>query len=116
MTHKEEPMNTCSVKISCLLLIWGFCGSAFAQDIKDIDVNRLANAIYKAENSKAHPYGILKHYKHTTPRQACINTIKHRLRQWNGKGDFIVFLGLTYSPPKINPYWVRNVKYFYERR
>jgi len=77
--------------------------------------DQLANAIYKAENSKAHPYGILTHYKHTSPRQACINTIRHALKKWDGKGDFIVFLGKTYSPPDINPNWVRLVKYFLER-
>ena len=81
--------------------------------------NQIANAIYKAENSKAHPYGILTHYKHTTPRQACINTIEHARRDWNGKGDFIEFLGNRYCPigakndPKgLNKNWVKNVKYF----
>ena len=28
--------------------------------------NSLADAIFKAENSKSHPYGILAHYQHTT--------------------------------------------------
>ncbi len=86
---------------------------------EDYDPELLANAIFKAENSKSHPYGILTHYKHTTPRQACINTIKHALRDWNGKGDFIVFLGSRYAPigakndPKgLNKNWVRNVRRF----
>lgn len=80
-----------------------------------IPVELLANAIYKAENSTTYPYGVLTHYKHTTPRQACINTIAHRLRQWDGKGDFIVFLGERYSPLSDNPNWVRLVKYFLRR-
>src|ERR1035437_10238112 len=33
------------------------------------DFERLATAIFYAENSKSHPYGILAHYKTTTPRQ-----------------------------------------------
>ena len=97
--------------------ILGVCIWARAEQI---DVNRLANAIYKAENSKTHPYGILTHYKHTTPRQACINTINHALRDWNGKDDFIVFLGSRYcpisaknDPTGLNKNWVKNVRWWY---
>ena len=82
-------------------------------------VDQLANAIYKAENSKSHPYGILTHYKTTTPRQACINTIKHAVKDWDGRSDFIVFLGSRYcpvgatnDPTGLNKNWVRNVKMF----
>src|SRR3990167_10708274 len=64
------------------------------------DFERLANAIYKAEGVKSrHPYGILAKYKHTTPRQACLNTIrsaKKRFAKQNQENDFIRFLGLTY--------------------
>lgn len=77
-----------------------------------INEEKLANAIFKAENSKAWPYGIKHHYKHTTARQACLNTIRHAERRYKS-GDFIVFLGQTYSPPSINPNWARMVKYFY---
>ena len=81
----------------------------------------IANAIYKAEGGAKtkHPYGILAHYKHTTPRQACINTIRHARRDWNGKGDFIAFLGSRYcpigasnDPTGLNKNWVKNVRYF----
>ena len=87
-------------------------------------VEQIASAIYKAEGGTKtnHPYGILTRYKHTTPKQACINTINHALRDWNGKGDFIVFLGNRYCPvgarndPRgLNKNWVRNVKYFLAR-
>ena len=80
--------------------------------------DQLANAIFKAENSKTHPYGILAHYKTTSPRQACLNTIAHAVRDWDGKSDFIVFLGSRYCPINCdndngtNKYWVKNVKYF----
>jgi hypothetical protein len=81
----------------------------------------IANAIYKAEGGTKtrHPYGILAHYKHTTPRQACINTIKHARRDWNGMGDFILFLQRRYcpigaknDPTGLNKNWERNVKRF----
>jgi hypothetical protein len=82
----------------------------------------ICNAIYKAEGGSktAHPYGILKHYKHTTPRQACLNTIAHCRRDWNGFGDFIDYLGSIYAPTKncgndpkgLNKNWVKNVRYF----
>ncbi len=96
-----------------------FRGCAGAEEWQDYSNEQIANAIYKAENSKTHPYGIMAHYKQTTPRQACINTIKHARKDWNGKGDFIVFLGSRYCPvnskndPKgLNRYWVGNVKAF----
>ena len=90
---------------------------------EEIDINKLATAIYHAEGvNSRHPYGILAKYKTTTPRQACINTIKHALRDWNGKGDFISFLGARYcpvgasnDPQGLNRYWVKNVKHFYNR-
>jgi hypothetical protein len=85
-------------------------------------IGDLADAIYKAEGeSKAsHAYGILAHYKHTTPRQACINTIhsaKHRFLSQTKEKDFIHFLSLTYcpigasnDPQGLNVNWERNVK------
>jgi hypothetical protein len=86
-------------------------------------VEQLCNAIYKAEGGAKtkHPYGILAKYKTTTPRQACINTIKHAVRDWDGKTDFIVFLGSRYCPigcendNGTNQFWVSNVKYFLAR-
>jgi hypothetical protein len=94
-------------------------GCANAEEWQDYSNEQIANAIFKAENSKAHPYGIMTKYKHTTPRQACINTIKTARRLWNGKGDFISFLQKRYAPigvsndPKgLNRYWAGNVKAF----
>ena len=89
-----------------------FCAVCHAQTI---NVPIVADSIYLAEGGSKthHPYGIMLKYRITTPRQACINTIEHRLKMWNGQGEFIVFLGKTYSPPSINPYWVKNVRWFY---
>lgn len=78
-------------------------------------LDQWADAIYKTENSHNHPYGVLKHYKHTTARQACINSVKSSYKRWVKAGrqsDFIVWLGNTYSPPAINPNWVRLTRYF----
>jgi hypothetical protein len=95
-----------------------------------IDTERLADAIYMAEGGShtRHPYGILKKYKTTTPRQACINTIKSALRRYDKSDksvDFISFLGKTYCPTqgkyltndekRLNMYWVNNVKFFLKK-
>jgi hypothetical protein len=86
--------------------------------------DEIADAIYLAEGGAkiSHPYGILAHYKTTTPRQACLNTIAHARKDWNGQGDFIAFLGSRYCPvgskndPKgLNKNWVKNVNYFLGR-
>lgn len=85
---------------------------------------QIANAIYKAEGGAktSHPYGILAHYKKTTPRQACINTIRHARRDWNNQGDFIRFLQQRYAPigvandPRgLNRNWYGNVTKFLVR-
>lgn len=90
-------------------------------------VEKLADSIYKAEGGAKtrHSYGILKRYKTTTPRQACINTIKSGLRRYKdykGKDDYITFLSRTYcpigaknDPTGLNVNWVKNVKYFYNK-
>ncbi len=99
-------------------LIMGIClCPIYAQDI---NINKLADAIYKAEGGAKtnYPYGILAHYKTTTPRQACINTIKHALKDFKN-GDFIAFLGSRYCPigcdndRGTNKYWIKNVKRLY---
>lgn len=88
-------------------------------------VSEIADAIYKAEGGSRtkHPYGILRKYRNTTPRQICINTINHAIKDWNGQGDFIVFLGSRYCPlldsrdvKGLNKNWVRNVKWFLQHK
>lgn len=92
-----------------------------------INIERLADAIYLAEGGSKtrHPYGILTTYKHTTPRQACINTIRHSLKDWDGKGEFIAFLGSRYCPTKgkltlaerrLNGNWIDNVTKLYNAK
>ena len=107
------------------LLIWIMClvsGSAWAEP----DFNRLADAIYKAEGTRSHyPYGILAHYRHTSPRKACLNTIRHQYRLWlqSGRSEpYLTFLGHAYAPlncsndPKdINRNWLANVRRLYDQ-
>ena len=121
--------KTLNIIRHCLLLCLTsivLMGTARAETLSNgIDVDRLANAIYKAEGGAKtrHPYGILAKYKHTTPRQACINTIRSKHKAWvkaGSKGEFIAYLGSKYAPigasndPNgLNKHWVRNVKGFY---
>lgn len=107
-----------------LTILLGFVVLAHAQVVTPMPAysnEQIADAIYLAEGGSKtnHPYGILAKYKHTTPRQACINTIKHARRDWDGQGDFITFLGNRYcpvgaknDPQGLNKNWIKNVKYF----
>ena len=106
-------------KLLVTMLILFMCGSAWAYTDSQI-----ADAIYLAEGGAKtnHPYGILAKYKHTTPRQACLNTIAHARRDWNGEGDFVSFLGSRYcpvgaanDPTGLNKNWIGNVNSILER-
>jgi hypothetical protein len=101
----------------CLALACLFCWQ-IGEDCLGATVEQIADAIYKAENSTKFPYGIKSidtHGDAVYARKICINTINHAAKDWNGKGDFIEFLGNRYCPPKahsLNKNWTRNVKYF----
>lgn len=115
--------------LAILLAVWlSGCSPILASEA--IDFNRLVDAIGRAENSREHPYGIMTKYKHTTPRQACLNTVKRAHGDWLKLPDrhriaFIAFLGARYCPTKgkslrpaeraLNRFWVGNVTYFYNR-
>lgn len=98
-----------------------------------IDINQLADAIYKAEggNKTKHPYGILSVKCKTTQdcRQICINSIKHNLTRFKkNRGAtvtpeaFIAFMGARWAPVNatndpegLNKHWVKNVLFFYKK-
>jgi hypothetical protein len=122
------------VILACFLLGFSlFCGLNLRQvyaevtqnsSIQIVDIDVLADAIYRAEGGKTkHPYGILKKYKTTTPRQACLNTIKSNLKRYGAAKsteDFITFMSRSYcpvgaenDPTGLNKYWVKNVSFFY---
>ena len=97
-------------------------------EVGGYNVERLATAIYHAEGGSktAWPYGILARYKHTTPRQACINTVRHKARDWEAqgaKGDYLEYLQSKYCPTKgnkltndekrLNIYWLKNIRSIY---
>ena len=92
------------------------CQPAFGAEV--IDVERLATAIRRAEGNDN--YGILKHIKEKNFRKACIQTINHRLRTWDGRGDFLSYLsgiycpvGVKNDPSHLNENWLTNVRRFY---
>lgn len=110
-----------------LALMLSGCEPCLAEpsEVAGYDVERLANAIYYAEGgaNTRHPYGILSKYKHTTPRQACINTIRSKHREWvalGAKGDYLAYLQSRYAPINsdtdngTNQFWLKNVLYFYQ--
>ena len=96
--------------------------NAYAFDCLSKDkVNKIAEAIRKAENSKKFPYGIKSintYSNESLARKYCINTINNNWLRYNNsdkKLSFIEFLGARYSPTKssnLNTNWVRNVNYF----
>lgn len=104
-----------------LMLFMLFNSVTFAENYSN---NKIADAIYKAEGGSraSHAYGILAHYKHTTPRQACLNTIANARCKYEKSDkyiDFISFLGKIYcpigasnDPMGLNKNWVKNVRYF----
>ena len=96
------------------------------------DYEALADSIRIAEGNAN--YGILTHYKHTSYRQACINTCKHAWKDYSSmypnyakkglktqKNGFLAFLANRYCPvgakndPKgLNKHWLSNVSYYYK--
>lgn len=77
--------------------------------------NRLADAIFILEggNGTKWPYGIKVRYKSTTPRQACLNTVRHKHADWvkaGCAGDFLDYLADRYCPPSADPAGNKNWK------
>ena len=109
--------------LGALVLMVVFCRVSHAETIEGYDINTWAEAIHHAEGNDN--YGILAHYKHTTYKQACINTIRHIHRLWVSQGKpvaFMVYLGHIYcpvgagnDPMGLNVNWQRNVAYWLER-
>ena len=89
---------------------------------------QLADAIKLAENSRSHPYGVMVRgvrLSESAARQRCLAIIIQRWQSWDGRGDFIVWLGERYAPSRVrcandparlNRNWVRNVRSLIGRR
>ena len=125
--YSTKIVNSVALKTAVLMMAV-FLLSVEARAIEPINIEKLANAIYKAENSIKYPYGIVSINTRSNKeyaRKICINTINHALRDWNKQGDFIEFLGKRYCPTqgkyltndekRLNKYWVKNVKFFYKK-
>ena len=96
------------------------------------DYSLLADAIKVAEGNAN--YGILTHYKHTSYRQACINTCKHAWKDYLNQGasvrpgafkplktGYLAFLanryapiGVSNDPTNLNSNWLKNVSKLYK--
>lgn len=86
-------------------------------------VNQLANAIYKAENSKKYPYGIKSintNSNEVYARKICKNTIVNNIKRFedSGESEYLTFLANRYCPVNsiddngTNRFWKNNVVYF----
>ena len=115
-----------------LMIIFLLTGCAQASDkviikvpnIEGYSAQEWCNAIFWAEGGYKtnHPYGILTKYKHTSPRQACINTVSNNHARWlssASKLPYIAFLSNRYAPigakndpGGLNKNWVKNVTYY----
>jgi len=113
---------SCGLAILFTILSYSSCNtrpvSASEFDYTDEEI---ADAVYKAENSIKYPYGIKSiptYGNKEYARKICLNSIRNAKKRWIKAGkpeDFIVFMGRRYSPPEINPNWVRLVNYFLKR-
>jgi hypothetical protein len=126
------------VKLTILALAMvQFTGISSGTALDKVTVNRIADAIFRSENSINHPYGIMIPTK--DPRRVCINTITHAWVNFEGDeartgrndlslnhplGDkvslpFISFLGHRYCPPSVDPigyqHWTNNAFCIYKQ-
>lgn len=89
---------------------------AIVQHVPSININKIVNAIYRAEggNKTKYPYGIksIKTKGRDDARKICINTVNHAYRDWisaGSKGDFIDFLSKRYCFDE-HEHWAKMVK------
>ena len=106
--YKSIPKKIFGRPLAMLLILCATSSAAQAYT-----AYQLADSIFIAEGGAktAHPYGIMQTYRNTTPRQACINTIKHRLGTNTLDDKFVLRLADTYCPPSVDPIGNRNWKH-----
>ena len=104
-----------------LVLLDLSCEPAFPEEI---DVNRMVNAIWRAEGAEkaTYAYGI-KSVKYDTlaeARKICENSVRNNIKRWEKAGkpdDFISYMGRRFCPAEIHPlnrFWSRNVRKIYK--
>ena len=122
---QENEMRTIKT-ISLLICIGVFVQIMFAScekpayaagTMSDEMANKMADAIFKVENSKSHPYGIM--IKTSDPRRVCINTIKNNYVRWQNAGspgEYVDYLADKYCPKSSDPVgnknWKKNIRKF----
>ena len=127
--EQVKKLNSALILIATLILAGLLClasscdmlpiPAAHAEEISYSD-EQIAQAIKKTENSRKYPYGVKSINTRGDERLAhniCLNSIRNAKKRYfkaGMPGDFIAFMGLRYSPPNINPNWVRLVHHFLE--
>ena len=106
--------------LAMLFLCIGITGYAYTDD-------QIADAIYKAENSKRYPYGIISidtGGDEAYARKICLNTIRNNRKRYADYGHkkydtYLEFLASRYcpinadnDPTGLNRNWLKNVRYF----
>jgi hypothetical protein len=115
--------------IIAFLLACSLLWASRAWSAEVVDVGRLADAIYKAENSKSNPYGIMRDYCHAGAeaqcRKGCVQTIQKWAKrlEYSDMEGFLRQFAEIYAPThgktlrkaerEKNPNWYRNVLTFY---
>jgi hypothetical protein len=113
------------------LIVFISCLTVRAAEMPNDRADKIADAIYKIENSQKWPYGIksvvirgnTQAERKAYARRICINTIKNNYCRWQLAGatnDFLVFLSDIYCPTKgnnltvaertCNKYWLSNLR------
>lgn len=128
--EQEKAFSAFTLGICILmagLMLIGSCKLAHANElVSGYSLDQWADSIYKAENSKKHPYGSMVKYRHTSPRVACINTVRHQWHNYQksiGKTGqskrFLEYLANVYcpigaknDPLGLNRNWIKNVRHF----
>jgi len=119
--HSSDRDNRLTKVFALVAIIICITASCRADEI---NVERMADAIYKAEGGKKArvPYGILsvKVKDEADARRICINSIRNNIKRWEraGKpGTMIEFMADRWCPhasdPKGNANWKRNVTAIY---
>lgn len=127
ISFSETPKNNPQTPLFWLILVFGvlvIVGLCYlpvkAEEYSD---SAIVEAIYKAEGGSRtkHPYGIksVKTYGNKAKaKQICLNSVKNGRKRWieaEKPCDLITFIGLRYSPPAINPNWVKLVYHFIKK-
>lgn len=123
---KDELLRWCLLIALTALGVMIFC--VYNSGADEIDVERLADAIFLAEGGyhATYLYGIrsVPYKSIEDARRICINTIKNNLKRFKKQDkydDYLEFLASRYCPVNaendplgLNRNWLKNIRYFYK--